>query len=432
MPSIARSADIERQMLAPLEALLRDAQAVLGVELDAERLEDAAGATSSESVALPSSTGTRVEWAPRGLAQPPATSLSSPLRQGAVDSAQPGPLALHTDALPKAASDPAKPGYSSPGATAAVPVVPEVPAEPAKTRFEQSFQSALPTPPSVPPRVERVPRGAQATQPASAISLATSHTTLDGADEMAPSTNSRPTFGDAQSTIGTAPPPSGSAEHAAKVPATLRSAGTDSTQRHVTAPAPPGEALAESFAPSGQHDAAVVAAAACSIRPGEPAEASATRRLSDDGRQAQEAETAPPATSWPDLARRVGAKADAQQLPAIPLRPRQDRPNEQSLSTPAVAHAAVPRGNVQAAARRLANAVEPSLEQAYRLTQARLDTSAASTSERIDSPRLVHNTFNVNVTLRTDDASASPDPTALADALTEVLRTAARRHGLEL
>lgn len=422
MPSIARSADIERQMLAPLEALLRDAQAVLGVELDAERLEDAAGAASSESAALPSSTGTRVESAPRGMAQPPATSLSSPLRRGAVDLAQLGPLALHTGVLPKAASDPAKPDFSSLSTAAAVP------AEPERTRFEQSFQSASPTPPSVPTQVQTRGHSAQATQPASAISLSTRHTTLDGADEMAPSTNSRPTLGDAQSTISTAPPPSGSAEHAAPAPATLRSAGPDSTQRHITAPAPPGEALA----PSGQHDAAVVAAAAWSIRPGESAEASATRSLSGDGRQAQEAEAAPPATSWPDLARRVGAKADAQQLPAIPLRPRQDRPNERSLIAPAAAHAAVPGGNVQAAARRLASAVEPSLEQAYRLTQARLDTSAASASERIDSPRLVHNTFNVTVTLRTDDASASLDPTALADALTEVLRTAARRHGLEI
>jgi len=44
MASLAHSADIERQLLAPLAALLRDAQALLGVELDADRLEEAAGA----------------------------------------------------------------------------------------------------------------------------------------------------------------------------------------------------------------------------------------------------------------------------------------------------------------------------------------------------------------------------------------------------
>ncbi|MBL8395118.1 MAG: hypothetical protein JNK99_10280 [Candidatus Accumulibacter sp.] len=92
----------------------------------------------------------------------------------------------------------------------------------------------------------------------------------------------------------------------------------------------------------------------------------------------------------------------------------------------------MPGTHLQAAARRLASAVDPSLEQAYRLTQTRLDTSAASASERIESPSLVRNTFNVTVALHTDDASASLDPTALADALTEVLLTAARRHGLEI
>ena len=420
MPSIARSADIERQMLAPLKALLRDAQAVLGVELDSERLEDAAGAASSESVALPSSTGKRVESAPRGMAQPSGASLSSPQRRGAVDSAQPGPLALHTGALPKAAVDSTQPGFSSSGAAAAVPT------EPARTRFGQSFQSASPTPPSVPPRIETRTHGAQATQPGSAIARSTRPTPLDDADEMAPSANSRPSLGDAQSTIGTAPPRSDAAEHAA--PATLRSAGPASTQPHVTAPAP----LAESLAAFGQHAAAVVAAAALPIRPGEPAQAAATRMSSGHGRRAPDAETAAPAASWPDLAQHVGASADVQQSRAIPLRPRQDRPDERSLVTPETARAGVPDGAVQAAARRLARAVEPALEQAYRLTQARLNPSAASVSGRVEPPALVHNTFNITVSLRPGEADTSADPEALADALTEILRTAARRHGLEI
>ncbi|MBP9803373.1 MAG: hypothetical protein KBE22_00520 [Candidatus Accumulibacter sp.] len=116
---------------------------------------------------------------------------------------------------------------------------------------------------------------------------------------------------------------------------------------------------------------------------------------------------------------------------AIPLRPRLTPALERSFATAEAANTPMPGSHLQAAARRLASAVEPSLEQAYRLTQARLDTSTASASERIDSPRLVHNTFNVTVALHTDNASASLDPTALADALTEVLRSSARRHGLE-
>jgi len=72
MPSIARSADIERQLLAPLEALLRDAQALLGVELDADRLEEAAGRGWSESAALPFPALNRTEPARRAIARPPA------------------------------------------------------------------------------------------------------------------------------------------------------------------------------------------------------------------------------------------------------------------------------------------------------------------------------------------------------------------------
>ncbi len=207
-------------------------------------------------------------------------------------------------------------------------------------------------------------------------------------------------------------------------PVTRRSAGSASTQRPITAPAP--------LAASGQHAAAEVAAAALPIRPGEPAQAAATRRLSGHGRQAPEAETAAPAASWPDLAPRVGADADSHPLRAIPLRPRQDRPDERSLLTPEAAHATVPGGDVQAAAKRLASAVEPALEQAYRLTQTRLDPAAASVSGRVEPPALVHNTFHITVSLRPGEAGASANPAALADALTEVLRTAARRHGLEI
>jgi hypothetical protein len=44
----------------------------------------------------------------------------------------------------------------------------------------------------------------------------------------------------------------------------------------------------------------------------------------------------------------------------------------------------------------------------------------------------VRNTFNVTVAYVLTTRAPSLDPTALADALTEVLRASARRHGLEI
>ncbi|MEF8706862.1 MAG: hypothetical protein V5B07_10540, partial [Candidatus Accumulibacter sp. UW27] len=111
---------------------------------------------------------------------------------------------------------------------------------------------------------------------------------------------------------------------------------------------------------------------------------------------------------------------------------RQDLPPERSFVTPETATEPVPGSRLQATARRLASAVEPSLEPACRLSQARLGASGATMSAGSEPAHLVRNTFNVTVALRTDDASERLDPTALADALTEVLRTAARRHGLEI
>jgi hypothetical protein len=87
---------------------------------------------------------------------------------------------------------------------------------------------------------------------------------------------------------------------------------------------------------------------------------------------------------------------------------------------------------VRAVARRLAGAVEPVIEEAYHLTQAGLGRATASGPEGAESPGLVHNTFNITVNLCSDEASARVDPAALADALSDVLRSSARRHGLEI
>ena len=108
----------------------------------------------------------------------------------------------------------------------------------------------------------------------------------------------------------------------------------------------------------------------------------------------------------------------------IPLRPRNDSASRLSLVAPDHAH----RRETEAAAR-WASAVEPSFQQAYRLTQTQLEERTAPEAE---SQSLVRNTFNVTVALSGNDASEGADKTALEEALTDILLTAARRHGLEI
>lgn len=76
-----------------------------------------------------------------------------------------------------------------------------------------------------------------------------------------------------------------------------------------------------------------------------------------------------------------------------------------------------------------ASAVEPSLEEAYQLTQTRLKTQ--ETIEKEPSG-LVSNTFNVSVSMNNDTTQNGIDRNALEEALTDILRTSARRHGLEV
>jgi DNA-binding helix-hairpin-helix protein with protein kinase domain len=115
----------------------------------------------------------------------------------------------------------------------------------------------------------------------------------------------------------------------------------------------------------------------------------------------------------------------------IPLRPRNDNTARLSFVMPDQTSAPLRRREIEAAVARLAPAVEPFFEQAYRLTQARLDEPAATASEQ-ESQSLVRNTFNVTVALGGNGVSESPDRTALEEALTDILCTAARRHGLEI
>lgn len=112
----------------------------------------------------------------------------------------------------------------------------------------------------------------------------------------------------------------------------------------------------------------------------------------------------------------------SRQTLGIPLRPRNDNTAQISLVAPDHAH----RRETEAAAR-LAAAVEPSFQQAYRLTQTQLEERTEP-----ESQSLVRNTFNVTVALNGNGASEGADKTALEEALTDILLTAARRHGLEL
>ena len=423
MPSLAHSADIERRMLAPLAALLRDAQALLGVELDADRLEEEAGAASSESSGHPSSPQDSLGAAVQGVARPSVTRLSSPLRYGSVDSAQPEASDPEPGAFRMRPFDRTEPGFASPNADSAMP------AEPHGTRFEPASHTASSTPPSGSPGVDATDHRAQDSgtpplQPGLGIPLSARQAATCEPDEMAPPEHSRTTSREATSTSSTPRPSSATAGRAS-----MRSADPSaSPPPYATGPA----WFAESLASSSERDAAAVPATGQSHRSDRHPEATTATMPSGNDHQLTAAATTPSAGSPADASRRIGAAPDAHRTLAIPLRPRQAPTPEQSLTPARAANTPMPGSHLQAAARRLASAVEPALEQAYRLTQARCDPSAAAASERTGSPSLVHNTFNVTVALHPGDASASLDSTDLADALTEVLRSSARRHGLEI
>jgi hypothetical protein len=84
-----------------------------------------------------------------------------------------------------------------------------------------------------------------------------------------------------------------------------------------------------------------------------------------------------------------------------------------------------------AIANRLEAAVEPALQQAYQVTQQQLQSITQDSSEERSS-ELVRNTFNVAVAMNNNSGSDSIDLSDFEQALTEVLRIAARRQGLEV
>jgi hypothetical protein len=82
-------------------------------------------------------------------------------------------------------------------------------------------------------------------------------------------------------------------------------------------------------------------------------------------------------------------------------------------------------------ATRMASAVEPAFEQAYQLNQDQINAQNPLPA-RQDAGSLVNNTFNVSVAMGNNDNTDTVDLLALEEALTDILRSSARRHGLEV
>jgi len=557
MRQLAHLADIERRLLAPLQALLGDAHAVLGTELDSVRLEEAASAISfALPVATPSAPlATKIDA--QRVARAPAAEVSYAVKQGGVASpralawgAEQGvfapvanghevvvqsPLANNASAptrladrrvdafssveagtapTPHAGSSPMAPGNdlapypmapnsmfplsaqhttsdkpsetdpfagprtistNSPSTTSARPPLTAsgagtefgtLPAEqgaspsgandPAATtastapagnasaptrladRRVDAFSSVeagtAPTPHAgsfpVAPGNDRAP---YPMPPNSMYPLSAPHTASDEPSETDPLAGPRAISTNSPST--TSPPP----------PLTASGAGTDFPTLRTTVHSGPNSRIADSAplcrspATDGQTEHLSIPPAAplhgSDPAPGTPLPEAAFAALSAYGDQTRHvdtsASTSTSATAQPPATSPLTAAKPSHRLAGIPLRPRQILPPETSFPTPHLGNPAPPGKDAQAAARRFAAAVEPSLEQAYRLSQARLDTARLATTEA-ESSSLVRNTFNVTVTLAADNPDTALDPATLEDALTDVLRAAARRHGLEL
>jgi hypothetical protein len=82
---------------------------------------------------------------------------------------------------------------------------------------------------------------------------------------------------------------------------------------------------------------------------------------------------------------------------------------------------------------RVVQATAPVWNEAHRITHDALTVERADASSAAPpAPNAVNNTFNVNVHVGPDGVSASQDREALEQALCDILRDAARRHGLEV
>ena len=177
----------------------------------------------------------------------------------------------------------------------------------------------------------------------------------------------------------------------------------------------------------------------------------------DVTRPGDAAPAAPTAPSAPPASR--GAVPAATGTPALRLPVRPAVPRHDGVATPSPSAAApsaaaappvdetappapafLPRHPVLP---RIVAALDPVLEQAWRVTDAALPTAAAldaapppgtdtaASADPAGAPR-VNNHFHVNVALGSDSAGSGRDPRQLEDALVTLLRDAARRQGLDV
>ena len=122
-------------------------------------------------------------------------------------------------------------------------------------------------------------------------------------------------------------------------------------------------------------------------------------------------------------------------------------PTQASGRGPTVTRAGIPAPQREEAARiipmarplrraagHVAAGMEPALDQAYAVTRESLEAGPEPATERADSAPVsrVSNTFNVNVSMSTDQGLTAEQREALKDTLIDILSSAARRHGLEV
>ena len=416
MQYFARTIHINGLLLAPMQALLRDAQKILDMELDAARIEEAVGEASFDLQGL-SIFGQSPRQSEALTSALPATSraaqeLAGSLSQEGSRTEFPAPHA--NDKLIPVASGIPSSSYSS-----EAPIDLPFSDASASKRPENRSGSPLYTPASVP------------------IESKTAHVSgelipsLAGTaqfDKSPESLRRVPTvpIEPALSSVSADVVPIGSKDRFGQSPYVSESVPAESVSVDSDGGAPiPLSIKSSSATLSYRTEAAsfrVAPAASPSFKSTDPAsgifrETVAKTDLSVDR-----------LTELPSVEESL--EPDSRWTNGIPLRPQNENAARSSFAIADQTSMPLRRREIEAAAARMASAVEPSFEQAYRLTQNRLEER--TTPFELESQSLVRNTFNVTVALGSNGASESLDRTALEEALTDILRTAARRHGLEI
>lgn len=435
------SQSLRRQLLFPLQAALRDAQGCLRMKIDAERIEAANGAQVSPfagSVAVQTVDGPlapkRHVWKQgqesatlparqmgSGQDEPPTltqgtriTSVSSPLL-AAQNSAMPPVERAPTDAIdssslqtqPKTTVT-ASSSLVTPGAHEPNSVFSTAPSPVAAERHSAAIPLALA------PHAAPVDSSALQTQPKSATStapIATGHMpspsslATPGAQEL-PQSVENPASSKASNTTGTAF--NSTAIPVESTPTTVSTAVDHHTSAATLSAVQGQSKTLPSVAPATGRDTFVIGESASARAQTPPVAVS----------ESNDEASADLHSDAIGMAFLVGAPV------TVPLRPEVE-PASATPPTPAA------QNLPNTMTRRFTSAVEPALQQAYQLTQSPLQAASEGAPSSGES-RLVNNTFNVSVAMSSDGQTNGLDLGAFEQALTDVLRTAARRHGLEL